>query len=263
MLKIRDLVDAGLEVKERCREVITIMDIEGLENIEVEDLCEGNYTSVQSDEFYDLAKVDFVIEGDETWYVSKKDFKDFMESSETIEEFIDKLRAISWGDFMKDRNLYCCSLYPEKDEFKNHMFSSFEKAKEEGLRIIKEYNKHFKEQDYLPEETVFSDELKSLILIPKTCPVEIVLKEIHSFYIHEFAVADLPENLGEVIIDVIDSEFWAGYEGVDLQKHLGKKKVKKLNRLIYNFIKKETKDYKKIREIDFYKVEVDLWKTLI
>lgn len=159
---------------------------------------------------------------------------------------------------MKDRNLYCCSLYPEKEEFKNHMFSSFEKAKEEGLRIIREYNKNFKEEGYLPEKTVFSDEIKNLILMPKTCPVEIILKEIPSFYIHEFAVADLPEKLGEVIIDVIDSEFWAGYEGIDLQKHLGRKKVKKLDRLIYNFIKKETKDYRKIREVDFYEVEVDL-----
>lgn len=164
---------------------------------------------------------------------------------------------------MRDRNLYCCSLYPEKDEFKNHMFSSFEKAKEEGLRIIREYNKNFKEQDYLPEETIFYDELKTLVLIPKTCPVEIILKEIPSFYIHEFAVADLPENPGEVIIDVIDSEFWAGYEGIDLQKHLGRKKVKKLDRLIYNFIKKETKDYRKIREVDFYEVEVISWKTSI
>ena len=164
---------------------------------------------------------------------------------------------------MKDRNLYCCSLYPEKDEFKNHMFSSFEKAKEEGLRIIREYNKNFKEEGYLPEKTVFSDELKNLILLPKTCPLEIVLNEIHLFYIHEFAVADLPENPGEAIIDVIDSEFWAGYEGIDLQKHLGRKKVKKLDRLIYNFIKKETKDYRKIREIDFYEVEVDSWKTSI
>lgn len=96
MLKLKDLGDAGFEVKERCREVVTIMDIEDLDSLEVEDLCEGDYTSVQSDEFYDLAKVDFVIEyDDEVFYVSKKDFKDFMETSETVEEFLTKLRIIS------------------------------------------------------------------------------------------------------------------------------------------------------------------------
>lgn len=116
MLKIKDLVDAGLEVKERCREVITIMDIEGLENLEIEDLCEGNYTSYQSDEFYDLAKVDFVIEGEETYYVSKKDFKDFMETSETIEDFLTKLRIISiisWGSLWKTET-YIAVVYIQK-----------------------------------------------------------------------------------------------------------------------------------------------------
>lgn len=137
---------------------------------------------------------------------------------------------------MKRNKQYCCSLYTDKEIYRNEAFDSFNEAKEAGIMAIKDFNKNRGKEDYSPDEDVFEDEL-----------VDEAILDIREFYILVFENPEIPENLGEDVIDSIDECYWDEitylFDKWTLSEHLGKDGIKELSKLIYNFIDEKTENY--------------------
>lgn len=161
---------------------------------------------------------------------------------------------------MDKNKTYCCSLYGDKGTYLNEMFDSFDKAKVEGLKILREFNENIDNSDYIPDQNIFAEELVELM---DSCNHSefISVSTIKEFWIVEFEKPKIPQNCGEWIVETIDEDYWDNinfaYDEHTLEESLGNKKIKELSNLIYNFLDKETEDYEYSLMLESYIVGVD------
>ena len=158
---------------------------------------------------------------------------------------------------MDKNKTYCCSLYGDKETYLNEIFDSFEEAKAEGLKVLRDFNKHIANPNYIADEDVFADELVDLCNRSEI----ISLSTIKEFWIIEFEKPEIPQNCGEWIVEIIDENYWDNIyfsnDKYSLAESLGDKKIKELSNLIYNFLDKETEDYEYSLMSESYIVGVD------
>lgn len=144
---------------------------------------------------------------------------------------------------MKKNKKYCCSLYADKEIYMNEMFNSFNEAKEAGIMAIKDFNKNRGKEDYIPDEDIFEDELVNKLANEDTLGIG----EIKRFYIHGFSNPEIPENLGEYVVERIDVCYWDeitfAFHEWTLTEHLEEDGIKELSKLIYDFIDEKTENY--------------------
>ena len=161
---------------------------------------------------------------------------------------------------MDENKTYCCSLYGDKETYLNKMFNSFNEAQAEGQRILREFNENIDNPDYAPDQDVFAEELVNSINLCND--VEFIsLSKIEEFWIVEFEKPEIPKNCGEWIVEIIDDDYenniYFENDKHSLKENLGNKKIQELNQLIYEFLNKETKDYKTSLLLESYIVGVD------
>ena len=158
---------------------------------------------------------------------------------------------------MDKNKTYCCSLYGDKETYLNEIFDSFEEAKAEGLKVLRDFNKNIANPNYIADEDVFADELVDLCNRSEI----ISLSTIKEFWIIEFEKPEIPQNCGEWIVEIIDENYWDNIyfsnDKYSLAESLGDKKIKELSNLIYNFLDKETEDYEYSLMSESYIVGVD------
>lgn len=161
---------------------------------------------------------------------------------------------------MDKNKTYCCSLYGDKETYLNEMFDSFDKAKAEGLRVLREFNENIDNPNYIADEDVFAEELVNLVDSCNNSEI-ISLSEINEFWIIEFEKPEIPQNCGEWIVETIDENYWDNIyflnDKYSLAESLGNEKIKELSNLIYNFLDKETEDYEYSLMSESYIVGVD------
>lgn len=161
---------------------------------------------------------------------------------------------------MDKNKTYCCSLYGDKRTYLNEMFDSFDKAKAEGLKILREFNENIDNSDYIPNQDIFAEELVELMDSCNSSEI-ISLSTIKEFWIIEFEKPEIPQNCGEWIVEIIDEDYWDNinfaYDEHTLKESLGNEKIKELSNLIYNFLDKETEDYEYSLMSESYIVGVD------
>lgn len=161
---------------------------------------------------------------------------------------------------MDKNKTYCCSLYGDKETYLNEIFDSFDKAKAEGLKVLREFNKNIDNPNYIVDEDVFAEELIELVDSCNRSEI-ISLSKIDEFWIIEFEKPEIPENCGEWIVETIDENYWDNIyfanDNYSLAESLGDKKIKELSNLIYNFLDTETKDYEYSLMSESYIVGVD------
>lgn len=158
---------------------------------------------------------------------------------------------------MDKNKTYCCSLYGDKETYLNEIFDSFEEAKAEGLKVLRDFNKNIANPNYIADEDVFADELVDLCNRSEI----ISLSTIKEFWIIEFEKPEIPQNCGEWIVEIIDENYWDNIyfsnDKYSLAESLGDKKIKELSNLIYNFLDKETENYEYSLMSESYIVGVD------
>lgn len=161
---------------------------------------------------------------------------------------------------MDKNKTYCCSLYGDKETYLNEMFDSFDKAKAEGLRVLREFNENIDNSDYIPNQDIFAEELVELVDSCNRSEI-ISLSTIKEFWIIEFEKPEIPQNCGEWIVETIDENYWDeinfAYDKHSLKESLGDEKIKELSNLIYNFLDKETENYEYSLMSESYIVGVD------
>ena len=161
---------------------------------------------------------------------------------------------------MDKNKTYCCSLYGDKRTYLNKMFDDFDKAKAEGLKVLKEFNENINNPNYIPDQNIFAEELVELMDSCNHSEI-ISLSTIKEFWIVEFEKPEIPQNCGEWIVEIIDEDYWNNIyflnEKYSLAKSLGDEKIKELNNLIYNFLDKKTEDYEYSLMLESYIVGVD------
>lgn len=161
---------------------------------------------------------------------------------------------------MDKNKTYCCSLYGDKGTYLNEMFDSFDKAKTEGLRVLREFNENIDNSDYIPNQDIFAEELVELMDSCNRSEI-ISLSTIKEFWIIEFEKPEIPQNCGEWIVEIIDEDYWDNIyfsnDKYSLAESLGNEKIKELSNLIYNFLDKETEDYEYSLMSESYIVGVD------
>lgn len=161
---------------------------------------------------------------------------------------------------MDKNKTYCCSLYGEKGTYLNEMFDSFDKAKAEGLKVLREFNENIDNSDYIPNQDIFAEELVNLVDSCNRSEI-MSLSTIKEFWIIEFEKPEIPQNCGEWIVETIDENYWDNIyflnDKYSLAESLGNEKIKELSNLIYNFLDKETEDYEYSLMSESYIVGVD------
>lgn len=156
---------------------------------------------------------------------------------------------------MKKDSYYCCSLYEDKDEYYGDIYYDFEDAVINGMDCIKEFNENLNNKDFYFDNSTFDDELINLTIEdedPKT---------INKFYIIEFQRPEIPDNLGEIVVDYIDDNPWDdfsfAFDKPTLREHLGDEEIEELNKVIYDFIDSKTDGYNYGSKIKDYEIKVE------
>ena len=162
---------------------------------------------------------------------------------------------------MKKTNMYCCSLDDDKEKYYNEMFYSFEEAKKEGLKWIQEYNENLDNMSYMPDDSVFCDELIDLRGNLSSSGAHPERIKISQFYIVEFERPEIPENCGKDLVEDIDGNIWGDitfmFDENTLEETLGEEKIKELDKIIYDFLDKNTEDYGYGEQSNSYLIEVE------
>lgn len=144
---------------------------------------------------------------------------------------------------MNKKKKYCCSLDCGKEIYYNNMFDTFDEAKQAGMEAIKDFNKNYFKEDYMPDEDIFEDELVNILENKEIFNI----REIKRFYIHGFEKPEIPKNLGADVVERIDECYWDEitfvFDECTLAEHLGENGIKELSKLIYDFIDEKTENY--------------------
>lgn len=156
---------------------------------------------------------------------------------------------------MKKESFYCCSLYKDKDEYYNAAYYDYNEAVKGGMTCIKEFNENLNDENFYFDNSTFDDELINLTIEdedPRT---------INKFYIIEFQRPEIPDNLGDLVVDYIDNNPWddlnCAFEQETLREHLGDEDIEKLNKIIYDFIDSKTNSYSYGLKIKDYEIKVE------
>lgn len=126
---------------------------------------------------------------------------------------------------------YSCVLDGEVELINSELFDSFEEAKKAGIEEVKKFNKNLLEGNY-------SDIGYSEIL---DCDLDNIKEPIEKFLIVKCVPPEIPNDLGEVILDYVDENteigelFYLNCDGCITDK-ISKFEVNRLNSIIYNFL---------------------------
>lgn len=97
MVTLKDLVEAGIKVEEKTTDVIEYSNVENIENLDFDDLEEGDYTTYEVEEkYYDNAINSWYVETPDLrgYDLNIEDLKNIAENAKTTEEFIENLQKI-------------------------------------------------------------------------------------------------------------------------------------------------------------------------
>lgn len=126
---------------------------------------------------------------------------------------------------------YSCVLDGEMELINSELFNSFEEAKKAGIKEVKKFNKNLLEGNYI--DMGYSEILD--------CDLDNVKEPIKKFLVVKCVPPEIPNDLGEVILDYVDESteigelFYLNNSGF-ITDEISESEVNRLNSIIYNFL---------------------------